>query len=299
MPQTLGELFNNLALKAGIASDDANLKSLLANEQLATIQVPDDLSGVMDKGLLNIEAAKNNHPDIKKKYFADAYDGMDKQLLKLVESDTFDDNDLAEITAEKSTSKKAELIVAKLKAAKKADKGGNNEEWNRKIAEANEAARLAKDEVKTVKEQYESKIKDIHLGSALTAKFGSFKTIYDELPGGIKSTTLRAIIDKELQDKNAMLITDDNGNLQIVGKDGSNVFGSNHVQLTAESFLNQSLAPILKVSGNQSQQQQTQQTQQAPATTVAGNAGDATNSFLKSLNEESMNALNGTPVSMM
>ncbi len=245
----LGELFNNFAIKAGIPADNAELKSLLANEALASITVPDELSTTLDRGLLSIEAAKNNHPDIKKKYFADAWDGMDKQLMSLLDNETFDENDIAEIKAEKSTSKKAELIVSKLKAAKANATGADKVEINKQIAAAHEAARIAKEEVATVKATYEDKIKDIHKSAAIKAVFGNYKTIYDELPGEIRIATMEAIINKALQDKGAELKADDNGNLQLIGKDGSNIFGSNHVQLTPQSFLDQSFAPILKVSG--------------------------------------------------
>lgn len=60
---------------------------------------------------------------------------------------------------------------------------------------------------------------------------------------------MEAIIMQGLQDKNAELKTDEQGNLQLVSKDGSNVFGENHVQLTPQSFLDKTFAPILKVSG--------------------------------------------------
>ena len=81
---TIGEVFNELAIKAGISQDDENLKGLLSAPELAKIEAPAELVESMSKGLLSIEAAKNNHPDIKKKYFADAYDGMDKQIMALV-----------------------------------------------------------------------------------------------------------------------------------------------------------------------------------------------------------------------
>jgi len=249
MPKTIGEFINDLTQKAGIPADDADLKSLLASPELANIKVPDTLATAIDSGLLSIEAAKNNHPDIKKKYFADAYDGIDKQLLKLIENDTFDAADFEEIKAEKSTSKKAELIVSKLKALKKADKGANAEEWNKKIADANEAARLAKEEVAKVTATYEGKIKGIYKNAALNVKFGTYKTIYDELDPTIKLATMESLINKALQDKNAELQSDEVGNLKLVGKDGSNVFGDNHVQLTPQSFFDKTFAPILKVSG--------------------------------------------------
>lgn len=266
----IGELINNLAAKAGIATDDAKLKSLLASPELAAIQVDETISTALENGLLSLEAAKNNHPAIKAVYTAAAYDGMDKHLLKLVESETFDQADLDEIKAEKSTSKKQELIISKLKAAAKSAKGADKDEINRQLAAAHEAARLAKAEVETVKKGYENKIKDIQLKAAIKSVFGNYKTIYDELPPAVRTATMEAIIMQGLQDKNAELRVDDNGTLQLVAKDGTNVFGSNNVQLTPSSFLDQTFAPVLKVSGPpkpaaQPQRQQNVNTASTPA----------------------------------
>jgi hypothetical protein len=249
MPTPIGQVFNELALKAGIAADNPALKSLLASPELAAIQVPDELITGIDNGLLSLDAAKNNHPAIKSVYTAAAYDGMDKHLITLLGSDTFDQADLDEIKAEKSTSKKYELTIAKLKAAKATAKGADKEEINRQLAAAHEAAKLAKDEVNNVRNEYEGKIKDIQLKAAIKAVFGNYKTIYDELPPAVRTATMEALINQALQDKNAEFRTDEQGNLQLVSKDGSNVFGENHVQLTPPSFLDKTFAPILKVSG--------------------------------------------------
>ena len=248
--QKIGELINNLAVKAGVAVDDPKLKSLLAAPELLNIEVDDSIVTALDNGLLSIEAAKNDHPEIKKVYTAKAYNGMDAHLLALLGSDTFDASDLDEIKAEKSTSKKYELVISKLKAAKLNAKGADKDAINKQIADAHEAARLAKEEVNNVKQTYEGKIKDIQLKAAIKAVFGNYKTIYDELPPAVRTATLEAIINQGLQDKNAELRADEQGNLQLVSKDGSgNVFGANHVQLTPASFLDQTFAPVLKVSG--------------------------------------------------
>ena len=295
---TIGELLNNVALKAGVPADDAKLKSLLAASELATLTIDDALAASIDNGLLNIEAAKNNHPDIKKKYFADAYDGMDKQLLALVASDTFDQADLDEIKAEKSTSKKAELIVTKLKAAKASAKGADKDAINQQLTAAHEAARLAKLEVETVKTSYEGKIKDIQLKAAVKAVFGNYKTIYDELPAGVRNATMEAIISQGLQDKNAELRTDEHGNLQLVSKDGSsNVFGANHVQLTPSSFLDQTFAPILKVSGPP---KPAATNPRQPANPIVIDPGAAANAdFIASHMEGVLADMAKAPVSMM
>lgn len=247
MPQSIGELINNLAIKAGMKADDPNLVSLLSSPDLQKITVPDELVTTIDRGLLNIDDARNNHPVIKNKYFADAYDGLDKFLLTLIQDDTFDETELAEIKAEKSTQKKIQLIHGKLKA--KASASPNKEdktETNKKIAELNEQVRLAKEGGENIKKEYEGKIKNIHLDSNLNALFGNYKTIYDEMPD-IKNVSLKAIVQKALQDNNAEFSINEAGQLVLVGKDGTNVFGSDNRQLTPQSLLDKSFAPILKV----------------------------------------------------
>ncbi len=249
MPTPIGQVFNSLAIKAGIAVDNPALKALLASPELANINVEDDLVTSIDGGLLSIDAAKNNHPDIKKKYFADAYDGIDKQLMALVATDTFDAADVEEIKAEKSTSKKQELIISKLKTAAKSAKGADKDEINRQLASAHEAARVAKAEVETVKNEYEGKIAGIKKTAALKAMFSTYKTTFDDLPATAREAAMEALINKALQDKNAEFSIDENGGIVLTGKDGSNVFSENHTPLTPQSLLDKTFAPILKVSG--------------------------------------------------
>lgn len=294
----IGELINNLAAKAGVPTDNAELKSLLASPELANITVPEVLVTSIDSGLLSIDAAKNNHPDIKKKYFADAYDGMDKQLIALVASDTFDQADLDEIKAEKSTSKKAELIVTKLKAAKSQAKGADKDEINRQLAAAHEVARLAKAEVETVKNSYETQISDIRKQAAIKAVFGNYKTIYDDLPQAVKTATMEALINQGLQDKNAELKTDEHGNLQLVSKDGSNVFGDNHVQLTPQSFLDKTFAPVLKKVAPQQPAANPRQPVQTPGKT-GSEPSEASAIFVKSHVDQVLADMGTAPAAMI
>lgn len=302
MPTPIGQVFNSLAIKAGIAVDNPALKSLLASPELASINVDDELVNTIDSGLLSLEAAKNDHPEIKKVYTAKAYNGMDKHLLTLIESDTFDQADLDEIKREPSTSKKYELVISKLKAAKATAKGADKDEINRQITAAHEAARLAKLEVETVKSSYEGKIKDIQLKSAIKAVFGNYKTIYDEIPGdtsgSIRSATLEAIINKGLQDNKAEFNVDEHGNLQLVGKDGSNVFGANHVVLTQQSFLDKTFAPILKVANTKQPIAKQPGQQQQPSLKV-DEAAEATVNQIGAHNASVMEQLNKPQASLI
>lgn len=295
MPKAIGELISDLAVKAGMKADDESLVNLLSAPDLQKITVPDEFVAIIDRGLLNIDAAKNNHPDIKRKYHADAMDGVDKFLLTQVLDDTFDDNDVAEIKAVKSTQERIKLITAKIKE-KSAAQGGKPEDKaqaNAKLAELHEQIRLAKEATNTVKAEYEGKIKTIHLDAALSQLFNSYKTIYDDLPGGIKQQSLKAIIQQQLQDKNAELTVNEQGQLTLIGKDGSNVFGSDHVQLTPQSFLDKSFAPILKVSnGSKPNGDQSQQRQQPPFVNGNGNNGNqSANDNFKSIAQQQIQNL--------
>lgn len=300
MPKNVVEVLKDLAAKAGIAADDANLTALLGTQGLTEIQVADEVVNSLNTGLLSIEAAKNNHPDIKKKYFADAFDGIDKLLLSQVEKDTFDDAELSEIKAEKSTSKKLEIIVSKLKEKRTAADPADKAKINQQLEAAHAAARVANEEKEKIKKEYEEKIKIIHTKSAVRSMLGGYKTVYDDLPPGVRDAAIEALIEKSLQDKQAMLVADENGQLQLRTKDGNNVFGSNHVQLTPQSFLDQTFAPILKVSGPAPASQQQRQTQPPPAaTTPPTGDGAAQASSIRSHNEDVLAALGKPAASLM
>lgn len=242
---TAGEFLNALAIKAGLKPDDETLKNVLSAPDLAKINIPDELVTKMDAGLLNIDAAKNNHPDIKKKYFAEAYDGMDAEILKLpVDAEVLDI-----LKQEKSTTKKLALLVEKLKSAKPAD-AGEVAPLKTKINELQQQlAQLAEAKAGLEKKHLED-IRNMKRDIILESELSSYKTIYDELDPAIKKMTLKSILDKNLQDSNAALTLDDNGNLVLLGKDGTNVFGSDHRQLTPKAFFDKSFASasILKVS---------------------------------------------------
>lgn len=240
---TAGEFLNALALKAGLKPDNELLKNVLSAPDLAKINVPDELVTQIDAGLLNIEAAKNNHPAIKSKYFAEAYDGMDAEILKL----PVDQEVLDILKQEKSTTKKLSLLVEKLKATKPSDQADVTP-LKQKINELQQQlAQLAEQKV-ALESKHQQDIMNMKRDITLEAELLSYKTIYDDLDPSIKKMTLRNILDKNLQDSNAVLQLDDNGNLTLVGKDGTNVFGSDHRQLTPKAFFDKSLASILKVS---------------------------------------------------
>lgn len=284
---TIGDVFNAFAIKAGIKPDNEHLKGLLAAPGLAQINVPDELVTQMDAGLLNIEAAKNGHPDIKRKYFADAYDGMDAVIHGLqVDADVLDI-----VKAEKSTSKKIQLLVDKLKAAKPEDKT-EGAALKAKIAELQDQLRILAEEKTALTKQTEQKIKDMELDMHLQSVLGGYKTVYDDLPADVKKLTLKTLLNKNLADSNAVLSIGENGSLVIVNKDGSKVFGSDHREITPQNFLDKTFASILKVSTPTPLV--TPKTPNTPAVTGAANnefLSQFTNDTLKSFETAASNGV--------
>jgi hypothetical protein len=288
---TAGELFNTLAQKAGFAADHPALKTLLSDPTLATVNVPDELVTGFDNNILSIDAAKNNHPEIRGKYQSDIYDGVDKLLYRSIEDAGFGEDEMTEIKSANKTTARIEAIISKLKAAK-SKPGADKDGLNQKIAELHNELKVVKQEKEDAIKNSDNKIKDFQIKYAKHAAFGAYKTIYDELASEIKNTSMEAIIDKALQDKNARLTIDETGKLQIIGNDGSNVFGDNHIQLTPESFFNKSFAPILKVSSAAPTTAATQNRQQhAPATKAVDEKAEAIVSQISSHNESVLAAM--------
>jgi hypothetical protein len=253
MPKTAADFLKELAIKAGVKIDDEAIKPLLAAPELAGITIPDALITGIDNGLLSLDAAKNNHSAIKGHYFSQAYDGLDKELTRFIEDNKLPDDIKAEILAEKSSTKRAVLLAAKIKdlEEKKANSGkGEKDSLQQQINELNNQLRAEKDKESGIRAEYEKKLKDKDMSYALRNILGGYKTIYDELDGEVKDITLKAIINKSLNADAAEFTVDESGQLALRKKDGSNFFGEDNRLLTPKSYLDKIMSrdKILKVS---------------------------------------------------
>ena len=253
MPKTAADFLKELAIKAGVKIEDENIKPLLAAPELANINIPDELITGIDNGLLSLDAAKNNHSAIKGHYFSQAYDGLDKELTRFIEDNKLPDDIKNEILAEKSSTKRAVLLAAKIKdlEEKKASSGkGEKDSLQQQINELNNQLRAEKDKEAGIRAEYEKKLKDKDMSYALRNILGGYKTIYDELDGEVKDITLKAIINKSLNADAAEFTVDESGQLALRKKDGSNFFGEDNRLLTPKSYLDKIMSrdKILKVT---------------------------------------------------
>lgn len=256
MPKKASDFLKEQLIKAGVKIDDESnkaIKDALALPELGNINLPDEVTTAIDNGLLSIDAAKNNHPAIKGHYTSQALDGVDKEVLKLIEDYQLPDEIKQEILAERSSYKRVSILTAKLKSLeeKKATSGkGEKDQLQAQINTLHDQLRTEKESINKVKTDYEQKLRDKDMSYALNGLLGQYKTIYDELNPGIKDKTLKAIIDESLGTDQAQFTIGDAGQLILQKKDGTNYFGDNHQVLTPKTYLDKVLSreKILKVN---------------------------------------------------
>ncbi len=256
MPKKASDFLREQLIKAGVKIDEeANkaIKDALELPELGNVVLPDELINPIDNGLLSLEAARNNHPQIKNHYTSQALDTLDKELLKLIEDYQVPEEVKQEIIAERSSYKRVGLLTAKLKSLeeKKATSGkGEKDQLQAQINELHNQLRTEKESINKVKTEYEQKLRDKDMSYALNGLLGQYKTIYDELNPGIKDKTLKAIIDESLGTDDAQFTIGDTGQLILQKKDGTNYFGDNHQVLTPKTYLDKVLSreKILKVN---------------------------------------------------
>lgn len=240
MPVSALDLVKKLMTKAGVTFDGD-----------LTAEIPDEVATSLDNSLLTLDAAMNNHPKVKHKYFAEAFNGLDAELDSIMDENGFDDILKGEIKSEKSSTKRAATLARKIKELESKKAGADPAKTNTLQTQINELHTKLADEQKKqndLKTTYEKQIKEIHINSKLENLLNGYKTVYDELPADAKQAAVKALLSKSLQDSEAEFTFDEKGSLSLIKKDGTNLFGDNHTQLTPQSFIDKSLSKILKVS---------------------------------------------------
>jgi hypothetical protein len=258
MAKKLSDFIKSLIVKAGGNVDDEKIKTALAAVD-ANTELGDEIATAIDNGLISLDSAKNNHPDIKKHYTALALNGLDSELKRLMEEEKFGDDIIAELEAEKSSTKRAALIAKKIKELESAKAGQGKEATralNEQIADLNKQLRTEKDSVNGIKTEYEGKLRAKDMSYAKRDLMAGYKTIHDGLDAETRNIIINAIIDKNMKSKGLQWELDSNGNFVIQTKEGSNAFTEDNRQMTPKIFLDKVMADekLLVVSDNSQQQ---------------------------------------------
>lgn len=254
MPKPIAEVLKSLLLKAGGKEDDEQAINELSAPDFARLTISDDLLAKIENGLLSIEQAKNNHPDIKKHYFAAAYNGLDSELNGTMEELQLPAEVKNVILNERSSTKRAVLLAKKVKELesqkKNTDDKGEKTSLQNEINELRNKLRIEQEGVDKIKADYEGKIQNIHLESELNGILSGYKTVFDEMPQVARNAAIRSLINKSLQDKNAEFKLDENGQIKLIRKDGANVFGDDNRPWNPQTLIDHTLSQnkILKVT---------------------------------------------------
>ncbi len=299
--KNLGQLLRHLATKAGIQATDPNLVNILSNADLTKITLHSDLIKALDENLLSVDAAVDNHPVIGPKYKAQALNTFDKKMESFIEELDLDETAKAEVKGIRSSFERFEKLTDKIKelSAKKSAAAGTGD----KVAlqkQIDDLLKKMQDEQKTYTEALK-KVQDERLADKISfekrSMYGGLKTIYDTLDADIRTTSIDAIINKALQDKDAEFAYDDKGSFIVRKKDGTNLLGANHTKYTPQTLVDEILAhqKILAVNNTQHQtnHQQTS-SQQRQVEAENGQIINGTNQSVANLNLEAMKTFSET-----
>jgi hypothetical protein len=294
----------SLAEKAGIDPKDAGLTEILSNQALDNVELSKELESAINKSLLSVVDAKNNHPEIKTHYFAEIMANVDRSLDDFYREAGLDQKVIDEVSKERSSTKRIALLGTKIKevvekAGTSTKKAPELDSLNQQINDLNEKLRIEKEGRKADNDKATGEMKTFRTELALNSKTSGLKTIYDTLPSDVRGISIKNILNKELQDSNADLVLDDNGNLKLQKKDGSNYFDENNRQLSVDDFVNKMLAKnkILVQSAPNSEQPGGSPANNGQPTTVNSSGKSKIN--VSALMAESLQGLEAEPTKMI
>jgi hypothetical protein len=294
----------SLAEKAGIDPKDAGLTEILSNQALDNVELSKELESAINKSLLSVVDAKNNHPEIKTHYFAEIMANVDRSLDDFYREAGLDQKVIDEVSKERSSTKRIALLGTKIKevvekAGTSTKKAPELDSLNQQINDLNDKLRIEKEGRKADNDKATGEMKTFRTELALNSKTSGLKTIYDTLPSDVRGISIKNILNKELQDSNADLVLDDNGNLKLQKKDGSNYFDENNRQLSVDDFVNKMLAKnkILVQSAPNSEQPGGSPANNGQPTTVNSSGKSKIN--VSALMAESLQGLEAEPTKMI
>jgi hypothetical protein len=243
-----GTLLSDLAKKAGVDTTQKEFVDLLSTD----IEIPDAIAGAINKGLLNIDAAKNN-PEVKKAIKAEALNGVDAKIAEILEE--FGITEADEIANEKNSFNKIPLLAKTIKALeeKKAGTGKKVEKdaLEIKISDLNKELKAAKESLTAKeKEWQDARNNDLINFEKHKKLLGKEYALPKEMNADLKVATADTAINMALAAKGFKLVRNEQGGLSIVDKDGNKAYNENHEEVQVDSFFDGALAQnkLLKVN---------------------------------------------------
>lgn len=250
----LATVLETLLTKAGVDPTNENFLKLIQTKELATIEVPDEISTPMTSLLSMNEAKKNS--ELKNHYFATALDPLDGKVKEWAKEFGIEEADLTEILSDKSTFNRVEKSIRKIAELKskatggdKGDKEKYTEEIKKLSQQLSEAANANKAEIETLKSTYENQLMNKDIDFAIGSQ-----PLPGQFAADVERKMARMFIDQELEKNKASLIMED-GKIKIVQKDNKTfpIFDPKGKELDFQTLTTAALAgnKFLKVKGNE------------------------------------------------
>ncbi len=264
----LSEFVNSQAVKAGIDFGAEPNKVFFDALAAANIELdmPDDLAKTIDNKFITVEAAKSNHPDIKNHYQSQALDTIDKTSIATLKELGVSQDEIDRLLAEEqSTFKRVPLALKKIKEleSKKANASKPDQKAIQdQIDSLHAQLREKETSITTIKADYAARQKQDRMDRILDRLFANSKTTLDGLDPEVKNDSLRVLLNRSLQNSDAKIELNENGNLILQRTDGTNYFGEGNRQLNTEQFLDGVLSrnkllvasnPVIPGQGNATQ----------------------------------------------
>lgn len=239
----LSALLSDLAAKSGIDINSDVFKTLLKNQSIESIDVPDEVAKPLQENLFTLEAAKNNSM-ISAHFKATHMNGLDAEQDRVMSELGFDEATINELRTEKSSYKRVGMLAKKVKdlTAKQFDgKAGDKAELLKELNEAKaQIAKVVADskhEVDTIRAAHQNELLNYDIAGHLA---GYNYALPKEMPVEIKTKTALSVLNSELQVK-GLKVSKVDGVLRLQKLDGTDYYDSAHKKVEFSDFAKQVL----------------------------------------------------------
>lgn len=278
MSKLLAEFISNLAAKAGLKADDAELLELVQNKALA-IDIPDTLVNALEQNIHSLQSAESK---IKNKLKAEIYNGLDAEFDRMMDDAGLEDSIKSEFSSKKfdSSIKRAVAISSKISelTSKQHSNGKDSqkyiEEINKLKSDLSALATSHKTELERVMAENETNLTNIEINSMLSG----YNYGLGDIDKDIKLLTAKTMLEKALANDSAKIVRKD-GKLMLTAGDGSKFFDKNNTEKDLKSYTEGVISTILKAT-DPAQKQSNNNHSINPKMSVADSK------FLNSLNSE-------------
>jgi hypothetical protein len=249
---TLAEFIQELSDRVQIDAADEQLKQLVMNPALSSVQIPSNIVASVSSKLMTENEAKTNF-NIKKHFTGTALSTVDSKIKDLLDEFAFDDETKSNILTEQSTYNRIPMLAKAIADAKERSinaTGGEKKALVDKIGELqnllNAEKEARKSDIEKVNSQWQNQLTE----KELYAMFSQYNYALD-LDKDITISTAKGLWEKKLKEKGGKY-TFTNDGLKLVNAEAPDLpFTIDNKTVDVKSFTENVLAEakLLKVQG--------------------------------------------------